>query len=48
MENCWLKVKTLARGQQPRTPRKLDAALRQALGAVTVDDIVAWFKQCGY
>jgi transposase len=26
MENCWLKVKTLVRGKQPRTPQKLDSA----------------------
>ena len=48
MENCWLKVKALVRGKQPRTPQKLDAALREALGAVTVDDIEAWFTHCGY
>jgi hypothetical protein len=48
MENCWLKVKTLVRGKQPRTPQKLDAALREAIGAVTADDIEAWFTHCGY
>ncbi len=48
LENCWLKVKTLVRGKQPRTPQKLDAALREALGAVTADDIEAWFTHCGY
>jgi transposase len=41
VENCWLKVKTLVRGQQPRTPRKLDAALREAISAVTAEDIEA-------
>ncbi len=48
MENCWLKVKTLVRGRQPRTPQKLDTALREAIGAVTADDIEAWFTHCGY
>jgi transposase len=54
MENCWLKVKTLVRGKQPlrgkqpRTPQKLDAALRKAIGAVTAHDIEAWFTHCGY
>ena len=48
MENCWLKVKTLVRGKQPRTPQKLDAALREAISAVTAEDIEAWFTHYGY
>jgi transposase len=48
MEECWSKVKTLVRGRQPRTPKELDAALNDALRAVTLDDIDGWFRHCGY
>ena len=48
IENCWSKVKTLVRGRQPRTPKELNAALRDALKAVTLDDIDGWFRHCGY
>lgn len=48
IENCWSKVKTLVRGRQPRTPKELNAALHDALKAVTLDDIDGWFKHCGY
>ncbi len=48
IENCWLKVKTLVRGRQPRTPKELNTALAAALKAVTLDDIAGWFKHCGY
>jgi hypothetical protein len=48
IENCWSKIKTLVRGRQPRTPKQLDIALRDALKAVTLDDIDGWFRHCGY
>lgn len=48
IENCWSKVKTLVRGQRPRTPKDLNVALRDALKAVTLDDIDGWFRHCGY
>ena len=46
-ENCWLKSKTLVRGQQPRTAPDLSAAVSAAIRAVTKEDIAAWFKHCG-
>ena len=48
IENCWLKVKTLVRGRQPRTPKELNMALADALKAITLDDIEGWFQHCGY
>jgi len=48
IENCWSKVKTLVRGRRPRTPKDLNVALRDALKAVTLDDIDGWFRHCGY
>jgi transposase len=47
-ENCWLKIKTLVRGQQPRNPPGLNKAVGTAIRAITKEDIVAWFKHCGY
>jgi transposase len=47
-ENCWLKVKTSVRGQQPRTTEDLNKAVSVAIEAVTKEDIAAWFKHCGY
>ena len=48
IENCWSKVKTLVRGRRPRTTKDLNMALRDALQAVTLDDIDGWFRHCGY
>jgi transposase len=48
IEECWSKVKTLVRGREPRTPQELNAALGDALKAVTLDDIDGWFRHCGY
>jgi transposase len=47
-ENCWLKMKTMVRGQQPRTVQDLTEAVRTALQAITKEDIAAWFTHCGY
>ena len=48
IEECWSKVKALVRGREPRTPKELDAAMSDALAAVTLDDIEGWFRHCGY
>ena len=47
-ENCWLKIKTLVRGEQPRTTPELNKAVSAAIQAVTKEDIAAWFTHCGY
>ena len=47
-ENCWLKIKTIVRGQQPRTTQDLNGAVSAAIQAITKEDIAAWFKHCGY
>lgn len=48
LESCWSKVKAIVRGEEPRSPRGLDAALTQALNAVTAADVDGWFRHCGY
>ncbi len=47
-ENCWLKMKTYVRGQQPRTVQDLNKAVSRAIQAISKEDIASWFKHCGY
>jgi transposase len=48
IEQCWSKVKTFLRSVAARTRKDLDAALSQALAAITSHDIAGWFAHCGY
>lgn len=48
IENLWSKLKTMMRGIGGRTREALEAALKQALDLVTLDDIKGWFAHCGY
>ena len=48
IELVWSKVKTILRRLKARTFPDLIEALRQALLAITPQDIHAWFAHCGY
>ena len=48
IEWAWSKVKTILRRLKARTFPDLLEALRQALLAITPQDIHAWFAHCGY
>jgi transposase len=48
IEKMWSKVKTLLRSAAARTKEALEAAIAQALAAVTADDCRGWFQSCGY
>jgi transposase len=48
IEPCWSKLKTLLRAAQARTREALEAAIRDALVAVTPSDARGWFRHCGY
>ena len=48
IEPCWSKLKGKLRDAAPRTIEALDAALPDALGAITPEDARAWFRHCGY
>ena len=48
IELAWAKVKTILRRLKARTFPDLIEALRQALLAITPEDIHAWFAHCGY
>jgi transposase len=48
IELAWSKVKTILRRLKARTLPDLIEALKQALLAITPQDIHAWFAHCGY
>jgi transposase len=48
IELAWSKVKTILRRLKARTFSDLIESLRQALLAITPQDIHAWFAHCGY
>jgi transposase len=48
IELAWSKVKTLLRRLKARTFPALIAALKQALLAITLQDVQGWFAHCGY
>jgi len=48
IENCWAKVKSRLRSLKPRTLPDLLDALRVAFSSITVQDILGWFRHCGY
>ena len=48
IEPAWSKLKDKLRDVAPRTLEALDAALPEALRAITPEDARAWFRHCGY
>jgi transposase len=48
VEKLWSKIKTHLRSVKARTIEALYPALRDALDAITVDDIKAWFLDAKY
>jgi hypothetical protein len=48
IEPAWSKLKAKLRDVAPRTIEALDAALPDALHAITSDDARGWFRHCGY
>jgi transposase len=48
IETCWAKVKSRLRSLKPRTLPDLLDALGEAFSSITVQDILGWFRHCGY
>ena len=48
IELAWSKIKTILRRLKARTFEDLLQALKQALCAITSQDIQNWFTHCGY
>jgi transposase len=48
IENMWSKVKNTLRKLAPRTTRAFNKCIKIAFGGVTKNDLLGWFKHCGY
>lgn len=48
IEECISKIKQILRSLKTRTKRRLYNALAKAIEKVTAEDILGWFKHCGY
>ena len=48
IELAFAKLKTALRATAARTQAALDAAIQEALDAITQADAHAWFRHCGY
>lgn len=48
LEPCWSKIKTALRSAAARTRQRLDLAVTQSLQLLQPQDILGWFKHCGY
>lgn len=48
IEHAWSKIKQLLRSAKARSLEALEAAIAEALAAITADNASAWFAHCGY
>ncbi|ATB38887.1 hypothetical protein CYFUS_004324 [Cystobacter fuscus] len=48
IELLWNKLKELLKSMGARTLQTLDDAIARAMDLITHDDIVGWFRYCGY
>ena len=48
IEPAWSKVKQILRSLKARTADALEAAVAEALAAITPENAIAWFSHCGY
>lgn len=48
IEQAWSKIKHLLRAAKARTLETLEAAIGDALAAITIYNARAWFAHCGY
>ncbi len=48
IELAWSKLKEILRASKARTTEALEAAIRDAMNAITADDAFAWIAHCGY
>jgi transposase len=48
IELCWAQVKQILRTLKARTVDQLEAAVKQALAALTPAQVLGFFRHCGY
>lgn len=47
IEQVWSQVKQILRSLKARTADALEAAVAEALAAITAENAIAWFTHCG-
>lgn len=48
IEQAWSKLKQILRSLKARTAEALEAAITEAIQAITAENALAWFSHCGY
>jgi transposase len=48
IEHCWAKMKARLRSLKPRSLPDLLDALVEAFSSITPQDLLGWFRHCGY
>lgn len=48
IENMWSKIKNTLRKLAPRTTKDFKKCIKVAFEGITENDLVEWFKHCGY
>ena len=48
IEKMWSKIKEIVKRKKPRTDAEFHNALFSAAGAVSAEDLEAWYENCGY
>jgi transposase len=48
IEQAWSKIKQLLRTAKSRSLESLEAAITDALAAISSENAIAWFRHCGY
>lgn len=48
IEQAWSKIKQLLRGAKARLLDQLEAAIAQAIAAITPENALGYFRHCGY
>jgi transposase len=48
IENMWSKIKNSLRRLAPRTIKDFEKSLKSAFEEISKNDLIGWFKHCGY
>lgn len=48
IENMWSKIKSVIKKFAPRTKQQFRKVIRNAFNAVEQQDLISWFRHCGY
>jgi transposase len=48
IENMWSKLKSILRKKSARTLKQFQKAIAEAFRSISTEDLIGWFKHCGY